>query len=178
MHQDVERILLYPEDIAERIKSMGKEISNDYQGKRPLMICILRGAVIFYSDLCRAITIPIKMDFVALSSYGASSASCGRIEIRQPLGCDPKGEDIIIVEDIIDTGLTMNMFRQWLLDHGAGTVNICSLLRKPAQKQEIALTYMGFDIENEFVVGYGLDYAESYRNLPYIGVLKKEIHTK
>ncbi|MCF7918632.1 MAG: hypoxanthine phosphoribosyltransferase [Candidatus Cloacimonetes bacterium] len=178
MRQDIERIILEPERIAQRVMALGKEISEDYKNKAPLLICILRGAVIFYSDLCRAINIPVKMGFVSLSSYGENSESSGLIKIRQPLGWDPINEDIIIIEDIIDTGLTMNMYRQLLLEQGARSVKICTLLKKPSQKQEIALTYKGFDIENEFVVGYGLDFAERYRNLPYIGVLKKEIYAK
>ena len=178
MHQDLEKIILSKKQLAERIDFLGNQITEDYKDKKPLMICILRGAVLFYADLCRAVNIPVKMGFVSLSSYGASAESSGKIKIRQPLGWEAKGEDIVLVEDIIDTGLTMNMYRKWLLDNGANSVSICTLLKKPSQIQEIPLTYKGFDIENEFVVGYGLDYAESYRNLPYIGVLKKEIYSK
>ena len=174
MHQDIERIILDPEQIAERILALGKEIRYDYHDKEPLMICILRGAVIFYADICRAVSIPVKMGFVSLSSYGYNSESSGNINIRQALGWKPAGEDIILVEDIIDTGETMNMYRKWLLEHGANSVKICTLLKKQRQKQEIPLTYKGFDIENEFVVGYGLDYNEQYRELPYIKVLDED----
>lgn len=178
MHNDIEKILFNAEELSAKAKSLGAEISRDYQGKVPLMICILRGAVLFFADLCRNIDIPIRIDFVNLSSYGSETVSSGEVKIRQNLIHNPQGEDIIIVEDIIDTGLTMKMYKARLLDRHAASVKVCTLLKKPDQKCEIDIDYKGFDIEDKFVVGYGLDYDEKYRNLPYIGILKKEIYSK
>ncbi len=178
MNSDLEKILLTEEQLKKKVIELGTEISSDYEGKNPLLICILRGAVIFFSDLCRAVKIPVNMDFVNLSSYNKGAFSSGEVKIRQELIADPEGKDIIIVEDIIDTGMTMEKYKQCLLDRGAGSVEICALLKKPEQKCVVDIRYKGFDIEDRFVVGYGLDYAESYRNLPYIGILKKEIYTK
>ncbi len=178
MIEDLEKILLSEEQIRAKVLELGSAITKDYEGKNPLLICVLRGAVIFFSDLCRAVKIPVNMDFVNLSSYNKGASSSGEVKIRQELIADPEGKDIILVEDIIDTGLTMDSYKQCLLDKGAVSVEICALLKKPVQKCVVEVRYKGFDIEDRFVVGYGLDYAESYRNLPYIGILKKEIYTK
>jgi hypoxanthine phosphoribosyltransferase len=178
MNRDLERILLTEAQIKARVEELGKQITNDYQGKTPLLIGVLRGAVIFFSDLCRAIKIPVELDFVNLSSYNTSAFSSGEVKIRQHLIAEACNKDIIIVEDIIDTGLTMQTFKEWLLDKKACSVEICTLLKKPEQQCSVAVSYKGFDIGNSFVVGYGLDYAERYRNLPYLGVLKKEIYSK
>lgn len=176
MQRDLEKVLISESEIKARVKELGREISSNYRGKNPLLVCILRGAAVFFADLCREIDIPLRMDFVNLSSYADQVTSSGVVKIRQELISHPEGENIILVEDIIDTGLTMQTYRQRLLDKGAKQVEICTLLKKPRQDIEVDISYKGFDIEDSFVVGYGLDYAEQYRNLPYIGILKKELY--
>jgi hypoxanthine phosphoribosyltransferase len=177
MYKDLEKIIIDEKEIQKKVKELGSEIARDYLDKEPLLICILRGAVFFFADLCRAIDIPIKLGFVSLSSYKDGTTSSGKVEERQKLMADVKGKHVILVEDIIDTGLTLEGYGANLLSRGALSVQICALLKKPDQKHEIEIAYKGFDIENRFVVGYGLDFAEHYRNLPYIGILKKEIYS-
>jgi hypoxanthine phosphoribosyltransferase len=177
MKNDLEKILLDEKQISERVAELGSEISASYAGITPLMVCILRGAAVFFADLCRAMEIPVRMDFVNLSSYADQASSSGEVSVRQELIEHPAGERIILVEDIIDTGLTMETYRKRLLDRGAASVEICTLLKKPRQSSVVKIDYKGFDIEDRFVVGYGLDFAEHYRNLPYIGILKKEIYS-
>ena len=176
MIKDLKEILLSQEQIKQRVTELGKEVTKVYKGKNPVLICILKGAIVFYADLCRVINIPIRMEFVSLSSYGNSAVSSNSIIVHHELLTDPKDQDIIIVEDIVDTGLTMQTFKNQLLDANAKSVAICSLLNKP-EMNKLHIDYIGFDIGNDFVVGYGLDYAEKYRNLPYICILKKEIYT-
>jgi len=178
MHKDLEEIILQEAEIEKRVKELGMQIARDYERQDPLMICILRGAVIFFADLCRAIDIPVQMGFVSLSSYKDGTSSTGKVEERQKLMANVNGKAVILVEDIIDTGLTLKDYSQNLLDRGAKSVEICCLLKKPEQMHNVDVKYQGFDIENRFVVGYGLDYAEQYRNLPHVGILKKEIYTK
>lgn len=177
MHQDIEKIILDSKEIEQKIEEIAGKITSDYEGKEPLMVCILRGAAFFYTDLCKKIKLPVHTGFVSLSSYGNSATSSGSIKIRQPLGWDVAGRDVILVEDIIDSGRTMCMYEDELLKQGANSVEICSLLKKPSQVEAVDVKYIGFDIGDDFVVGYGLDYAENYRNLEYIGILKKEIYS-
>ncbi|MCF7911739.1 MAG: hypoxanthine phosphoribosyltransferase [Candidatus Cloacimonetes bacterium] len=177
MNLDLERIIIDEIEISRRVKELGRDITKEYQEKETLLICILRGAVFFFADLCRAIDIPILMGFVSLSSYKDGTTSSGKVEERQKLMADVKGKHVILVEDIVDTGLTLEGYGANLLSRGALSVKICALLKKPEQKHDIDIAFKGFDIENRFVVGYGLDYAEHYRNLPYIGILKKEIYS-
>lgn len=178
MNKDLDRILLKEEEIAKRIQELGKEISQKYSGKNPVIICILRGAVIFLSDLIRSINIPVEIDFFSLSSYGASTESSGVVKIRKDIDKDIFNRPVIVVEDIIDTGLTLHYIKEYLQNHQPESIEICALLDKPeAHQTDLKVDYTGFEIANEFVVGYGLDYAEKYRNLPYIGVLKKEIYS-
>ena len=179
MDQDIARVLLTGDEIQARVRELGQELARDYADKNPTMICILKGAVIFYTDLLRAMNIPLAMDFMAVSSYGNHTKSSGEVEIRKDLSTSIEGKHVVIVEDILDSGYTLTYLSRLLKTRGAASLKICTLLDKPAHRAPgitLKTDYMGFDIENEFVVGYGLDYAEKYRNLPYIGILKPEIY--
>ncbi|MDR3560001.1 MAG: hypoxanthine phosphoribosyltransferase [Negativicutes bacterium] len=177
MIEDIKETLLDQEILAGRIKELGARISADYAGKRILMIGILRGAVIFMADLARAIDVPVAIDFMAVSSYGASSKSSGVVRILKDLDENVEGRHLLIVEDIIDTGLTLNYLLENLRSRKPASLKICTLLNKPSRrKAEVPIDYNGFDIPDYFVVGYGLDYDGNYRNLPFIGVLKPEAY--
>ncbi len=178
MKNDLSTILLTEEQIQKRVKEMGQKISEDYRGKDLLVVCILKGAVLFYADLCRAIDIPISMDFMAVSSYGSGTRSSGVVRILKDLSSPAEGMDILLVEDILDTGNTLSYLRRTLLNRAPASLKICTLLDKPERREaDVSVDYAGFNIPDEFVVGYGLDYDEKYRNLPYIGVLDKKIYT-
>jgi hypoxanthine phosphoribosyltransferase len=179
MIDDLKEILLTPEQIAARIKELGEQISVEYAGKEILMIGILRGAVIFMSDLARSIKVPVSLDFMAVSSYGMSTTSSGVVRIMKDLDEEIQGKHLLIVEDIIDTGLTLNYLLENLKSRGPASIKICTLLNKPERrKAEVHIDYNGFSIPDRFVVGYGLDYAEKYRNLPFIGILKPEVYQR
>ena len=179
MHQDVKKILFTEEQIQKRVREMGAQITADYAGKTILLCGILKGAVVFYTDLARQIQVPVKFDFMSCSSYGSSATSSGAVTIRKDMDNDVAGKDILIVEDIIDTGLTLSSLVPYLKDRGANSVKLATLLSKPSRRKvDIHVDYNGFEIPDAFVVGYGLDYDSSYRNLPYIGILKEEIYTK
>lgn len=179
MHQDVEKILLSEETLARRIKEIGAKIDHDYQGKNLMMISILKGSVVFMADLMRAVSIPVKIDFMSVSSYGAGSQSSGQVKIIKDLDIPLQGVDLLIVEDILDSGITLYNIINLLKSRHPNSVKICTLLNKPERRQaDIHGDYIGFDVPDEFVVGYGLDYAEQYRNLPYIGVLKRQVYEK
>jgi hypoxanthine phosphoribosyltransferase len=176
---DVERILLSEEALAKRIQELGAEITADYQGKEILMICVLRGAVLFMADLARAIKVPAALDFMAVSSYGAGTSSSGVVRILKDLDEDVEGKHLLVVEDIIDSGLTLNYLLDNLKSRKPASLKICTLLNKPDRRTvNVKIDYNGFTIPDHFVVGYGLDYAERYRNLPFIGILKPEIYQK
>lgn len=177
--QDVAEILLTEEQIAVKIAELGERISKDYAGKDLLAIGILKGAILFMSDLIRKITIPVKTDFVAVSSYGASTRSSGIVRILKDLDESVEGKHLLIVEDIVDTGLTLKYLVENLSSRRPASIKVCTLMDKPARREvQIVPDYTGFQIPDKFVVGFGLDYAERYRNLPFIGVLKPEIYTK
>lgn len=179
MHQDVKEILFTEEQIQKRVREMGAQITADYAGKTILLCGILKGAVVFYTDLARQIQGPVKFDFMSCSSYGSSATSSGAVTIRKDMDNDVAGKDILIVEDIIDTGITLSYLVPYLKKRGANSVKLATLLSKPSRRKvDIHVDYNGFEIPDAFVVGYGLDYDSSYRNLPYIGVLKEEIYTK
>ena len=179
MHQDIKEILLTEEQIAARVRELGAQITKDYAGKTILLCGSLKGAVTFFTDLARAIDGPVYFDFMSCSSYGASPESSGDIEIRKDLDNDVEGKDVLIVEDIIDTGITLSHLVPMLKERGARSVKLATLLSKPARRQvEVPVDYNGFEIPDAFVVGYGLDYNSCYRNLPYIGVLKEEVYSK
>ena len=179
MEEDVEQILLTEEQIRVRVAELGAQISQDYAGKELMLVCILKGANVFLADLCRQITLPLSYDFVAVSSYGADTKSSGVVRILKDLDESVESKHVLVIEDIVDTGLTLRL--SYLLENlrsrRAASVKICTLLDKPSRRRvEVPVDYSGFTVEDRFVVGYGLDYAGTYRNLPYIGVLKPEIY--
>lgn len=177
MHQDIEEIIFSEADIEKLVNELGEKLSGEYQNTLPLVICNLKGAVLFMADLVKKLTIPIEMDFMATSSYGASTQSSGNIRILKDLDTNIDGRDVLIVEDVIDSGLTLRYIRDHLLHRGASSVRVVALLDKPhRRKVDIAPDYYGATVPDKFIVGYGLDYAERYRNLPYIGVLKPEVY--
>jgi len=175
------KVLISEAEVNVRISALGAQISKDYAGKTPTMVCILKGAVMFYTDLLRSIDIPLTMDFMAVSSYGNSTKSSGEVEIRKDLSTSIENKHVIIVEDIVDSGFTLSYLTRMLQSRGAASIKLCTLLDKPSRRApgiNLKADYSGFEVGNEFVVGYGLDYAEFYRNLPYIGVLKPEVYEK
>lgn len=179
MHKDCERIMLTEEQLRTRVKEVALEVDELYQGKRPLVVGILKGSIIFYSDFIRHLTCPVELDFMAVSSYGSGAVSSGKLNIKKDLDRDVKGRDVIIVEDIIDSGFTLANLKALLLERGASSVIIVTLLNKAERREyDIAPDFNCFDIENEFVIGYGLDYNEMYRSLPYIGILKRSVYEK
>lgn len=173
MMDDIEEVLIDAGQLAERVRELGEEITADYAGKDILMIGVLRGAVIFMSDLARAVQVPVAIDFMAVSSYGASTSSSGVVRILKDLDEDLNGRHVLIVEDIIDSGLTLNYLVDNLKARNPASLKLCTLLNKPSRrKATVHVDYNGFTIPDYFVVGYGLDFDEKYRNLPFIGVLK------
>lgn len=178
LKEDVAEVLITEEELQARIAELGKAISADYQGRDLLAVCILRGAVIFLSDLIRQIAVPHEIDFMAVSSYGGTSTeSSGVVRILMDLTTSIEGRDVLIVEDIVDTGLTLDYIIDNLKTRRPASLRTCALLNKhERRKVDVRLDYVGFDIPNKFVVGYGLDYEEKYRNLPFIGVLKPELY--
>jgi len=175
--KDVERVLLSEEQLATRIVELGAEITADYAGEEILMIGVLRGAVLFMADLARAIKIPVAIDFMAVSSYGAGTSSSCVVRILKDLDENVEGKHVLVVEDIIDSGLTLNYLVDNLKSRQPASIKICTLLNKPdRRKVDVDIAYNGFTIPDYFVIGYGLDYAEKYRNLPFIGILKPEIY--
>ena len=179
MRNDIERVLLSEEQIQNRVRDLGAQIAEEYRDKNPVMICILKGSTMFFADLLRAMPIKLTMDFMAVSSYGKRTKASGEVEIRKDLSGSIENRDAIIVEDIIDSGFTLSYLSRMLSARGARSIRICTLLDKPARRAPgitLKADYSGFEIEDAFVVGYGLDYDEVYRNLPYIGVLKPAVY--
>lgn len=178
MHKDIQEILFTEEEIQLKVKELGKQISWDYAGRNLLVICVLKGAFIFMADLVKAIDIPLELDFMAVSSYGVSTKSSGVVKIIKDLDIPVEGRDVIIVEDIIDSGLTLTYLIDVLERRNALSIAIVTLFDKPTRRTvDLEPDYKGFTLPDAFVVGYGLDYAEKYRNLPYIGVLKEEVYS-
>lgn len=179
MEKDIAKVLLSEEQIRERVQALGAQLAEDYRDKNPTMVCILKGAIVFYTDLVRAMPVHLTMDFMAVSSYGNRTKSSGEVEIRKDLSTSIEGKHVVIVEDIVDSGFTLSYLTRLLATRGAKSIRLCTLLDKPSRRApgiELKADYSGFEVGNEFVVGYGLDYAERYRNLPYIGVLKPEVY--
>lgn len=177
IYNDIERILFTKEQIHKAVEKLGNKITKDYAGKEPICICILKGASIFFADLIREIDLPLSIEHMAISSYGNSTNSSGEVRLIKDIDRSIHGKDVIIVEDIVDTGTTLNYLKKILSNRGASSVKIASLLDKPARRKvDIAVEYSCFETPDEFVVGYGLDYAEKYRNIPDVCVLKKEIY--
>ncbi|MBM7000501.1 hypoxanthine phosphoribosyltransferase [bacterium] len=175
LDDDVERILYSREMIAKRVHEMGAQISADYEGRRPLLVAVLRGAFVYMADLVRELTIDCEMDFMAVSSYGNGMRSSGVVRIVKDLDTPVEGRDILVVEDVLDSGLTLSYLSRNLQARGSKSFEISTLLLKNP-KPAVTPRYVGFECPDEFVVGYGLDYAERYRNLPYIGVLKPSVY--
>ena len=173
MINDVERILFSQEELSRRVGELGAQISRDYEGKNLLLISVLKGSVVLMADLMRSITIPCSIDFLAVSSYGSGTRTSGQVKMLKDLDHPIDGMDILIVEDILDSGVTLSYIKGMLQTRGAASIRICTLLDKPERrKAPIQADYVGYEVPDAFVVGYGLDYAEKYRNLPYIGILK------
>ena len=180
MHQDIERILLTEAQIKDRINQLGKELTADYAGKEPVFVGVLKGVVVFYADMVRAFDDHCQMDFMWISSYHGTQSS-GSICVKQDVKSDLRGRHVVILEDILDTGRSLQFVVQHLKDKGAASVRICTLLDKPEGRApgiDLRADYVGFTIPNAFVVGYGLDYNEKYRNLPYVGILKPCVYEK
>lgn len=169
----IERVLISSEEIQKRIRQLGNEISRDYEGTTPIFVCILKGAYPFLADLTRCVSVDHEVDFMAVSSYDGGTQSTGVVKIEKDLKSNITERDVILVEDIIDTGLTIAHLTELLQTRNPRSIRIASLLdKKPARTKEVALHYVGFEIPKEFVIGYGLDYDEKYRNLPFIGIMK------
>lgn len=176
MMPDVKEVLIPSSAIQEKVREIGERITVDYEGERPLLVGILRGAVVFLGDLMRDINLPCELDFMDISSYGTGTSSSGVVRILKDLEEDITGKHVLIVEDIVDTGLTLSYLRRALLQRNPASLEICSLLSKPDRRRvELDVKYLGFEVPDEFVVGYGLDYAGAYRNLPDVCVLKPEV---
>ncbi len=179
LRNDIERILFTKEEIAEKVKVLANQIKSEYSDKNPLILCILKGSLIFTSDLMRELDFPCEVDFMQVSSYGVGAETTGKLVIKKDLSADITGRHVIVVEDILDSGVTLSNLIPELSKRGASSIKLCVLLNKPERRiVEVKADYIGYDIENEFVVGYGLDYDEKYRNLPYIGILKREVYEK
>src|SRR5690625_332112 len=177
MHNDIEKVLITEEEIEAKCGEIGRMLTEEYKDKFPLLIGVLKGATPFMADLSRCIETHVEMDFMAVSSYGSRTTSSGEVRILKDLDAKVEGRDIIIVEDIIDSGLTLSYLVDLFKYRQANSVKIVTLLDKPAGRNaKITADIVGFEVPNEFVVGYGLDYDERYRNLPYIGILKKEVY--
>ncbi len=179
MHDDIAEILLPADVIHQRVRALGQRITSDYATAGDLLLVgVLKGCTMFMVDLARTIELPLALDFIAVSSYGHSTASSGVVRLLKDLDTDIAGRQVLIVEDIIDSGLTLDYLRSQLLRRSPASLRICALLNKPDRRvTDVAVDYLGFDIPDRFVVGYGLDYGERYRNLPYIGVLRPEIYS-
>lgn len=178
MRNDIEEVLYTEEQIQAKVKELGETLSKEYEGRNPLIICVLKGAFIFMADLVKNISIHCELDFMAVSSYGASTKSSGVVKIIKDLDVPVEGRDVIIVEDIIDSGLTLSYLIDVLERRNAHSISVVALFDKPGRRTvELEPDLKGFTIPDAFVVGYGLDYAERYRNLPFVGILKREIYT-
>ena len=179
MEQDILRVLYSEEEIKQRVAEMGEELYDRFAGMDPLFVGVLNGCCVFMADLVRASQMKSELEFIAVSSYKNSTKSSGVVQITRDLQCDITGRNLIVVEDILDSGNTLAYLKEYLLNRGAASVSIVTLLDKPSRRQKaIYADIVGFEVPDEFVVGYGLDYAQKYRNVPYIGVLKPEIYTK
>ncbi len=175
---DIDHVLLSEKQIQEKIEELAREVGRDYAGREVLLVGVLKGAVMFMSDFARALQLPTQMEFMAVSSYGSATSSSGVVRILKDLDRDIAGKDLLIIEDIIDSGLTLAYLLRYLESRGPASIEICTLLRKPeALQMPVEVKYVGWDIPNEFVVGYGLDYAERYRDLPCIGTLEPRVYT-
>ncbi len=178
MHKDCERILISEEELKATVKGIAEKINRDYEGKTLLLIGLLKGSVVFMADLMKELTVDCKIDFMCVSSYGSGSESSGRVNIIKDVSQPVDGMDVLIVEDIIDSGNTLAFILKYFEAKGVNSVKICTLLSKPSRRVvHIPVDYIGLEIPDEFVIGYGLDYAENYRSLPYVGILKRSVYS-
>lgn len=179
MHDDIKTVLVTEEQLRAKVAELGAQISADYAGKNLVLVSILKGAVVFMADLMRAVSIPCGIDFMVVSSYGSGTTTSGLVKIVKDLDADLSGKDVLIVEDILDTGVTLSNLVPMLRMRNPNSVKICAILDKPSRRRaDIQPDYEGFQVPDEFVVGYGLDYNEKYRNLPYVGVLKPSVYAQ
>ena len=180
MHDDIKTVLVSEEQLKAKVAELGAQISRDYAGKNLVLVSILKGSVVFMADLMRAVSIPCNIDFMVVSSYGGSNTTTsGLVKIIKDLDGDLSGKDVLIVEDILDTGMTLHYLKQLLQDRNPNSIRIATLLDKPERRRAaVRADYVGYQVPDEFVVGYGLDYDEKYRNLPYVGILKPEVYKK
>ena len=177
MQNDILKVLFSEEEIRAKVKEMGRQITADYAGKNPFFLGVLKGCYIFMSDLTRSVELQSTMDFMVVSSYGSGTATTGAVEITKDLSQDIHNRDVIIVEDILDSGVTLSYLKGYLANRKPNSIRIATLLDKPSRRRaDVRPDYCGFEVPDEFVVGYGMDYDERYRNLPYIGVLKPEVY--
>ena len=177
MKEDVLRVLLSEDEIREKVRELGGKITADYKNSNLMLVTVLKGAVVFLADLMRQIDVPAEIDFMVVSSYGSGVKSSGVVKIVKDLDVPLAGKDILIVEDILDSGLTLSYIKELLESRGPRSIRIATLLDKPSRKVDLQADYIGFSVPDEFVIGYGLDYDEKYRNLPYIGILKPEVYS-
>ncbi len=179
MLQDIERVLISEEELQKRIGELGQQLAKDYDGKDPIFVGVLKGVVNFFTDMVRATPIRCQYEFMAVSSYGGGTSTSGNVKLLKDVSCNIKGRHVVILEDILDSGLTLKFVTEHLRAMEPASLKICTLLDKPERRKvDIFADYVGFTIPNEFVVGFGLDYQEFYRNLPFIGVLKPEVYSK
>lgn len=177
MENDIKEILVAEDALRAKVAELGARITADYAGRRPLLLGVLKGSVVFMSDLMREIKLPCEIDFMSVSSYGKGVKSTGVVRILRDLDSDISGRDIIVIEDILDSGMTLSYILDMLKTRNPASIRLCALLDKPSRRKvPVEVSYSGFEIPDEFVVGYGLDYAEKYRNLPFIGILKPEVY--
>ena len=177
MRDDIKEVYFTEQQLAEKVAELGARITEDYRDRNPLIVSVLKGSYVFMADLTRRIQTPCNIDFMVVSSYGKGTKTSGEVQIIKDIEQPIDGRDLLIVEDILDSGVTLNYLMQVLMARGSNSIRLCTLLSKPARhKVHVPIDYLGFEIPDEFVVGYGLDYAEKYRNLPYIGILKPSVY--
>ena len=177
MRHDIDYLLYDEGTLKDKVKELGRAITEDYKGKTPFLVGVLKGCFVFMADIAREIDLPCDIDFMAVSSYGNGTSTTGAVKITKDLSRDIEGRDVIIIEDILDSGVTLSYLKKYLANRNPASIKICTLFDKPARRTaDIAADYVGFVCPDEFIVGYGLDYSEKYRNLPFIGVLKPEIY--
>lgn len=181
MERDIEKILISEEQIQAKVRELGEILTEEYRDKNPIIVGVLKGVVVFYADMVRQIKVPCQMDFMWISSYAGTESQAGGMVVRRDVSQDIRGRHVLILEDIFDTGNSLDFTYRHLLSKGPASIKICTLLDKPERRKPgitLQADYVGFTVPNEFVVGYGLDFNERYRNLPYVGVLKPELYTK
>lgn len=177
MKDDLKEIYFTEQQLTDKVAELGARITADYAGKEPLIVSVLKGSYVFMADLTRKIDIPCNVEFMVVSSYGKGTKTSGEVQIIKDIEQPIDGRDLLIVEDILDSGVTLHYLMQILTARGANSIRLCTLLSKPSRRKvDVPVDYLGFEIPDEFVVGYGLDYAEKYRNLPYIGILKPSVY--